>query len=697
MEQRLKTIAKTLWPEIETLSGLDYVTGVYNVTGFLYTAPLALAGLGWLIVVTDLALLRAEWPVFCFFLILLFVFERLHFYFFIEITPGTYSDWQASFTSVIIWSAALIFGPSGLWLAVLHGGIYYAHRWWRYPSTDRRWSCARNFGFYLVEVLTSLIALTLYANWASKNAPTGAFPLPGLAFNSLLPAFFATFVWWLLPGLIWAPFLAYLERSRISTMPRDARKAFLRFWSSALGWPILAGPFAVLAAGLYVQNGLGGYLFFVSSLLLTSWLAHHLSQSVERSQQRSRELEKLEQLGRAILASPADASTLPHLLEEHVSNMFPLSSIIIHIERSLLFPSQPLLNHLAKGALVPLERLPISGSTWEWLRTTSDAHYFLPGKTLPWGGKPISDAIVVAPILDAESSEPIGGIMLSQSWHPETIPSLIPAVQSLAAQVASALHRADVHTQTLNHQRVEQELALAWQIQESFLPDDLPQVSGWQLAATLEPARETSGDFYDIIPLTNGKLGILIADVADKGTGAALYMAVSRTLIRTYAAEFDTQPELALRAANRRIMVDTRADLFVSVFYGVLDTTTGTLTYCNAGHNPPYFVSTQNRGEALALTKTGMALGVIEDATWEQRTIHLAAGDLLVLYTDGVTDADNGQGGFFGEERLLETILNHRERSVQEMEDALMGEVHKFVGDAPQFDDITLMMIKREN
>ena len=121
MEQRLKTIAKALWPEIETLSDLDYVTGLYNVTGFLYTVPLVLIGLGWLIAVTDLTLLRAEWPVFCLLLVLLFVFERLYFYFFVEITPGTYSDWQASFTSVIVWSAALIFSYSSLWLAVVHG------------------------------------------------------------------------------------------------------------------------------------------------------------------------------------------------------------------------------------------------------------------------------------------------------------------------------------------------------------------------------------------------------------------------------------------------------------------------------------------------------------------------------------------------------------------------------------------------
>jgi serine phosphatase RsbU (regulator of sigma subunit) len=689
MEQRLKITAKRLWPGIETLSGLDYVTGLYNVTGFLYTAPLVLVGLGWLIAVTDPAHIRAEWPVLCFLLALLFAFERLHFYFFVEITPGIYSDWQASLTSVIVWSAALIFGPSGLWLAVLHGCIYYARRWWKYPATDKRWSCARNFSFNLVEVLTSLIALTLYTNWAAKTAPNGVFPLPGLTLDSVLPAFFATFVWWLLPALIWVPFLIYLERSRASALERDSRKAFLRFWSSALGWPILAGPFAILAAGLYVQNGVGGYLFFIFSLLLASWLAHHLSQAVERSQQRSRELEKLEQLGRAILTAPPDASTLPDLLEKYVANMFPLSSIVIHIDRYPLFPTRTLLYHLAQGALVPHERLPASGPIWEWLRTTSEAHYFLPGKVLPWEEGSTSDAVVVAPILDVESTETIGGIMLSQSWQPKAILNLLPAVQSLAGQIASTLHRAKVY-------RIEQELAVAGKIQASFLPDGIPSIPGWQLAARLEPARETSGDFYDFLPMTDGRLGILIADVADKGTGAALYMAVSRTLIRTYAAEFDTQPELALKAANRRIMADTRADLFVSVFYGILDPTANTFTYCNAGHNPPYLVSAQNNLEAQKLTRTGMVLGAIEDATWDQRTIHLAAGDSLVLFTDGVTDAENGQGDFFGEQRLVETILAHRERSIRAMQDALMAEIHKFVGDAPQFDDITLLMLKRE-
>ena len=249
--------------------------------------------------------------------------------------------------------------------------------------------------------------------------------------------------------------------------------------------------------------------------------------------------------------------------------------------------------------------------------------------------------------------------------------------------------------QLLAHQRVVQELAMAWQIQESFLPGELPSVAGWELSATLKPARETSGDFYDVIPLPNGRLGILIADVADKGIGAALYMALSRTLIRTYAFEYDSQPEIVLSATNRRLLMDIHVSMFVTVFYGILDPATGTLTYCNAGHNPPYLLSAQNGDAVQTLPKTGMALGIVDDVVWKQETVQLAPGDVLLLYTDGITEAQNLQEEFFGEKRLLETMQANRGCSPQDTLDALVAEALKFVGNAPQFDDITLMIVIR--
>jgi serine phosphatase RsbU (regulator of sigma subunit)/DNA-binding NarL/FixJ family response regulator len=395
--------------------------------------------------------------------------------------------------------------------------------------------------------------------------------------------------------------------------------------------------------------------------------------------------EKLERLARAIINVPSDASTLPELLREHVPGMFSHSRIEIRI-----FPDQTLLHY-------PVDWPSVADPIWEWLRTTSEAHTFLPEAVLPWGDKQqASDGLVVAPIIGIESTEPIGGIYVWRHQDPDTVADLLPAVKSLAAQISSALHSAQVHAQTVAHQRVARELAMAGQIQASFLPDEVPDVTGWQLVARLEPARETSGDFYDFIPLPNGRLGILIADVADKGMGAALYMALSRTLIRTYAAEYDTRPDLALGAANRRILMDTHADMFVTVFYGVLDPATGALTYCNAGHNPPYLLSAQSRGLVGSLDKTGLPLGVFEDATWTRGVVQLTPGDVLLLYTDGATEAQDRQGVFFGEKRLLEIAQANLGRSAQGIQDALSAEVREFVGDAPQADDITLMVLVRK-
>jgi DNA-binding NarL/FixJ family response regulator len=231
------------------------------------------------------------------------------------------------------------------------------------------------------------------------------------------------------------------------------------------------------------------------------------------------------------------------------------------------------------------------------------------------------------------------------------------------------------------HQKVAQELALAGEIQASFLPDALPNIAGWQLAATLQPARETS---------------IVVADVVDKGMGAALYMALCRTLIRTYAVEYDAQPDLVLDAANRRILLDTHSNLFVTVFYGILDPITGTLTYGNAGHNPPYHLTDKNRDPVQALRSTGLPLGIFEDATWMPESVQLAPGDALVLYTDGIPEAQNRAEEFFGEKRWVAITQGNLGRSAQDMQDALLAGVHRFMGDAPQLDDITLMVVVRE-
>jgi serine phosphatase RsbU (regulator of sigma subunit) len=246
------------------------------------------------------------------------------------------------------------------------------------------------------------------------------------------------------------------------------------------------------------------------------------------------------------------------------------------------------------------------------------------------------------------------------------------------------------------------ELELAGRMQASLLPDVLPELPGWQLQATFRPARETSGDFYDFIPLPDGQLGIVVADVADKGMGAALYMALTRTLIRTYAVDFLGRPDLALQAVNDRILAETGADLFVTVFLAMLDRANSTVTYCNAGHHPPYWLQPSAGsglgGEELikALPGTGIALGVVRTPDWGRSTIGMEPGATLLLYTDGVVDAHNAEQARFGNEGILAAVRQRIGEPARKLQDEILTSLQQFTGDQPQFDDITLVVVQRE-
>ena len=270
-------------------------------------------------------------------------------------------------------------------------------------------------------------------------------------------------------------------------------------------------------------------------------------------------------------------------------------------------------------------------------------------------------------------------------------------VEEVLARVEThlALRKLQKQLQDANR-KMTKELALAGEVQASFLPSDLPKIPGWQLTSTLRPARETSGDFYDFIHLPNDNLGILVADVSDKGAGAALYMALSWPLIRTYAIEYPTQPENVLSAVNLRIINDTNSYHFVTVFYGILEPSTGTLVYCNAGHWPPYLFSTHDNENVQKLSRTGAALGLFADGNYEQGTVQLAPGDLLVLYTDGITEAQNAQGSFLGDGQLLESVKTKLGSPIGEIQDAILADVERFAGDAPQSDDIALILLLRD-
>lgn len=243
-----------------------------------------------------------------------------------------------------------------------------------------------------------------------------------------------------------------------------------------------------------------------------------------------------------------------------------------------------------------------------------------------------------------------------------------------------------------NH-RMERELDLAGSIQASFMSNDLPQIAGWQRAASLIPARQTYGDFYDIYPLGKGRYGILVADVVDKGVGAALFMALCWALVHTYASQHPDRPDLVVQKVNHRLLRDTHTGQFVTLFYGVLDASKCSMSYCNAGHNPPYLFSSGESPSVKSLEHTGVPLGIFKGISWKINTTCFHPGDLLVLYTDGVTEAENAYHELFGGDRLVRVIGENLGKNAQEVHEAVIGDICEFAGGLSHCDDITLMVL----
>jgi serine phosphatase RsbU (regulator of sigma subunit) len=304
-------------------------------------------------------------------------------------------------------------------------------------------------------------------------------------------------------------------------------------------------------------------------------------------------------------------------------------------------------------------------------------------------GQEAANRVVRAIPLKVPGGQPIGVVTISEKLVSDSVPD----VRERDLQMVGFLNQATRALQTVRLRR--QELTLAGRVQASLLPDNPPEIPGWQIAATWKPARETSGDFYDFVPLPNGRLGIVMADVVDKGMGAALLMALSRTLIRTYASEFPNHPEHLLQITNQRILTDIDAGLFVTLFYAVLDPATGTLIYSNAGHPPPYLFTPGEPPTITALSGSGMPLGVSDEADWHIGSIEISPSAMLLLYTDGVLDAQNRGGDFLGEQGMLNIIKPHIGRSALNIQDTFLSSLYSFAGAEPQIDDITLMVIIR--
>jgi serine phosphatase RsbU (regulator of sigma subunit) len=682
----LPSIYRKLWPELEDMSLQNRLVGQGDIFATLVAMPLAIIGLIWLALTTDLQTILANWQMFLLMGLLIILFNRLSYFIIVELRNDRYGSADGSLVSAILWSGIFLFGPAVLWLPITGKLAVFIYGWGRTGSKAARWNSLRNLALEMATLsLASLVALIVY------QALGGTFPFLNFDLQYMLPALAALGTNFLMVILVWSPYLVYgIWAQTVLTKPSGVQE-LVRFMLLALGLPFLALPFSVLLAGLYTQFGVDLYLFLVFGLVLVAILARRLSWAVEASRQKGRQLERLEQLGREILESPPDASRLAELLQKHVPLMFPSGRVAIWVSGEGFLHKHPDEWEIDCDPL------------WEWISREKNSIAVLAKEVLPWLQKaPAHSPCVLAPIQRVEDLAVIGFVYLelrslAQPWDRDALSSLFPAVHSLAAQVASTLYQAQVYRETLDFQVALQELEFASRIQASFLPNEVPILSGWELAVTLLPARNMSGDYFDFIPLEDGKIGILIADVVDKGLGAALYMALSRTLIRTYALEFELQPDLVFFSTNERILQDARANLFVTAFYGVLDVKTGHMAYCNAGHNPPFLIRAQDGGRVEALSANGMPIGVDADAFWRQAEVHIAPGDVLLLYTDGIPDAQDSAGEHFKDFRMINIAQENLGTSAQEIQRSVLDSIEEFVGEAPQFDDITLLVVMRES
>ncbi|HUH97138.1 MAG TPA: GAF domain-containing protein [Anaerolineales bacterium] len=265
-------------------------------------------------------------------------------------------------------------------------------------------------------------------------------------------------------------------------------------------------------------------------------------------------------------------------------------------------------------------------------------------------------------------------------------------ITGIAQQAALAIQNDRLQKEMVVREHLETEIQLARQIQQTFIPESLPQSANWELAARWKTARQVGGDFYDVIELPNQRLGLFIADVADKGMPAALFMALTRTLVRAAVVETPSPAE-ALQRVNELLMPDTKQGMFVTAVYAVLNQNTGEVTYANAGHNPPLWLKADRAIERL--TRTGVALGATEARTISEKTIQLTAGESLLFYTDGLTEEFSTGGELFGEARLMEAIRSASPASAETMLDAVESSLNAFVGSNPLTDDLTMLAVRR--
>jgi len=312
---------------------------------------------------------------------------------------------------------------------------------------------------------------------------------------------------------------------------------------------------------------------------------------------------------------------------------------------------------------------------------------FQPGKSIIIQGL---RAILCAPMI--VQNRVLGAVYVDTSMRSgaftESDKGLLTAVCGLAG---TAIENARLYQVAVEKGRLERELQMAQDIQRTLLPKVMPKVAGYEVTARWRAAREVAGDFYDVFPLEENNLGVVVADVSDKGAPAAMFMAVSRTMIRSHAHATNSPVETLART-NDLILEDADSGMFVTAFHSVFKPD-GDCTHVNAGHNPPIIFRKATETVEF-LPRGGRAIGWFPNNPLKAVDLKLEPGDMIIYYTDGLTEAESVTKDFFGEERLCNIILKSHDKPLEVLGDQIIRQVDLFTVGAPPFDDLTLLIVR---
>ena len=303
-----------------------------------------------------------------------------------------------------------------------------------------------------------------------------------------------------------------------------------------------------------------------------------------------------------------------------------------------------------------------------------------------------SSSIMCAPL---KTTDTVLGIicMMEKASHEMFTAGDLKLLSAIASQAAISIHNSKLIQELRESERIKRDMEIAQRIQMSLLPDKPPHFGGVELAGRCIPAKNVGGDYYDFFTISEDELGIVIADVSGHSVGAALVMAATRSVLRSEAFQNGNAPEILART-NAIMFGDlAAAELFITMFYLRYNRGTGELTYANGGHNLPFICRAEGR-QCVPIDADGMPLGILDDVRFDLGRAQIGTGDILILYTDGVTEARSRTGEQLGEDRLHRIVQRNSKMTAQELLDVIYDEVYQHSRSMIQNDDITLVVMK---